>query len=81
MQLNSWQQIELPPKRHAMPITTLLLNSRNWPRTPKCQRQCVPSPKGNLAQTPEVYEHSKNALEAALETLGRSFDAVGKGVH
>ena len=33
----------------------------------------------NLAQTREVYEHSKNALEAALETLGRSFDAVGKG--
>ena len=39
----------------------------------------MPSPKGNLAQTPEVYEHSTNALEAALETLGRSFDAVGKG--
>ena len=35
----------------------------------------------NLAQTRQVYEHSKNALEAALETLGRSFDAVGKGVH
>jgi phasin len=33
----------------------------------------------NVAQTREVYEHSKNALEAALETLGRSFDAVGQG--
>ena len=33
----------------------------------------------NLAQTREAYEHSKNALEAALETLGRSFDAVGQG--
>jgi phasin len=33
----------------------------------------------NVAQTREVYEHSKNALDAALETLGRSFDAVGQG--
>jgi phasin len=33
----------------------------------------------NVAQTREVYEHSKHALEAALETLERSFDAVGQG--
>jgi phasin len=33
----------------------------------------------NVAQTRELYEHSKDALEAALETLERSFDAVGQG--
>jgi phasin len=33
----------------------------------------------NVAQTREVYEHSKDALEAALETLERSFDALGQG--
>ena len=33
----------------------------------------------NVDQTREVYEHSKNALEAALETMERSFDAVGQG--
>jgi phasin len=33
----------------------------------------------NVAQTREVYEHSKDALEAALETVERSFDALGQG--
>ncbi|MGA7456293.1 MAG: phasin family protein [Methyloceanibacter sp.] len=33
----------------------------------------------NVAQTHEVYERSKDALEAALETLERSFDALGQG--
>ena len=33
----------------------------------------------NLVQSRQAYEQSKNALEAALETLGRSFDAVGQG--
>jgi phasin len=33
----------------------------------------------NVAQTRELYEHSKHALEAALETLERSFDAVSQG--
>ena len=33
----------------------------------------------NVAQTREVYERSKDALEAALETLERSFDALGQG--
>jgi len=33
----------------------------------------------NLAQTREVYEHSKDALEVGLETLKRSVDAVGQG--
>jgi phasin len=33
----------------------------------------------NIAQTREACEHSKHALEAALETLERSFDAVGQG--
>ena len=33
----------------------------------------------NVAQTREFYEHSKHALEAALETLERSFDAMGQG--
>jgi phasin len=33
----------------------------------------------NLAQTREFCEQSKDALEAALETLERSFDAVGQG--
>ena len=33
----------------------------------------------NVAQAREAYEHSKDALEAALETLERSFDALGQG--
>ena len=33
----------------------------------------------NVAQTREACEHSKDALEAALETLERSFDALGQG--
>jgi phasin len=33
----------------------------------------------NVAQTRELYEQSRHALEAALETLERSFDAVGQG--
>ena len=33
----------------------------------------------NVAQTREAYERSKDALEAALETLERSFDALGQG--
>jgi len=33
----------------------------------------------NVAQTREAYEHSKDALEVALETLERSFDALGQG--
>jgi phasin len=32
-----------------------------------------------LAQTREAYEHSKDALEAALETIERSYDAMGQG--
>jgi phasin len=35
--------------------------------------------ENNVAQTREAYEHSKDALEAALETLERSFDALGQG--
>jgi len=33
----------------------------------------------NVAQTREVYEHSKDALEVTLETLERSFDSMGQG--
>ena len=33
----------------------------------------------NVAQTREVFERSKDALETALETVERSFDALGKG--
>jgi phasin len=33
----------------------------------------------SVAQTREAYEHSKNALEAALDTMARSFDALGQG--
>ena len=32
-----------------------------------------------VAQTREVYERSKYALEAAVETLEKSFDAAGQG--
>jgi hypothetical protein len=32
----------------------------------------------NVAQTREVYKHSKDALETGLETLRRSFDALGQ---
>jgi hypothetical protein len=32
-----------------------------------------------VAQTREAYEHSKDALEAGLEALERSFDAAGQG--
>ena len=33
-----------------------------------------------VAQTREAYERSKDALEAALETVDRSYDALGQGV-
>ena len=33
-----------------------------------------------VAQTREAYERSKNSLEAALETVERSYDALGQGV-
>jgi phasin len=33
----------------------------------------------NIAQTREIYERSKNALETALESWERSFDAAGQG--
>jgi hypothetical protein len=33
----------------------------------------------SAAQTREAYERSKNTLEAAVDTLARSFDALGQG--
>jgi hypothetical protein len=33
----------------------------------------------SVAETREAYEHSKNALEAAVDTMARSFDALGQG--
>jgi len=33
----------------------------------------------NVAQTREVYEHSKDAFEGALATMERSFDSMGQG--
>jgi phasin len=33
----------------------------------------------SVAQTREAYERSKNALEAALDTMAKSFDALGQG--
>ena len=33
----------------------------------------------SVAQTREAHERSKNALEAAVETMARSFDALGQG--
>jgi len=33
----------------------------------------------SIDQTREVYERSKNALEAAADTMARSFDALGQG--
>lgn len=31
-----------------------------------------------VAQTLEAYKRSKNALEAAVDTMARSFDALGR---
>jgi len=33
----------------------------------------------SVAQTREAYERSKTALEAAVDTMTRSFDALGQG--
>ena len=33
----------------------------------------------SVAQTVEAYERSKNALEVAVDTMARSFDAMGQG--
>ena len=33
----------------------------------------------SVVQTVEAYERSKNALEAAVDTMARSFDALGQG--
>lgn len=35
--------------------------------------------ENNITQTRELYERSKDALEAVLESWERSFDAVGRG--
>ena len=35
--------------------------------------------KKTVAETREAYERSKDALEAALETVDRSYDALGQG--
>ena len=32
-----------------------------------------------MAETREAHEHSKNALEAAVDAMARSFDALGQG--
>jgi hypothetical protein len=32
----------------------------------------------SVAQTREAYERSKNALDAAVDTMARSFDALGQ---
>src|SRR5262245_52446326 len=34
----------------------------------------------NIAQTRELYERSKDALESAVQSWERSFDVVGQGV-
>ena len=33
----------------------------------------------SVTQTREAYEKSKNALDAAVDTMARSFDALGQG--
>jgi phasin len=43
---------------------------------PQAARQLA---EKSLAQTREAYERSKSALEAALDTLARSFDSLGQG--
>ena len=43
---------------------------------PEAARQLA---EKSVAQTREAYERSKDALEAAVDTMARSFDAVGQG--
>src|SRR5262249_30852523 len=46
------------------------------PALPEAAREIA---EKNLAQTRETYERSKGALEAAVDTLARSFDSLGQG--
>jgi len=46
------------------------------PALPEAAREIA---EKNLAQTRETYERSKGALEAAVDTLARSFDSRGQG--
>jgi phasin len=43
---------------------------------PEAERELAET---SVAQTREAYERSKNALEAAVDTMARSFDALGQG--
>ena len=45
-------------------------------QVPEAMRALV---EKNITQTRELYERSKNALEAVLESWERSFDAAGQG--
>ena len=46
------------------------------PALPQAARELA---EKSLAQTREAYERSKTALEAALDTLARSFDSLSQG--
>ena len=46
------------------------------PVVPEAARELA---EKTVAQTREAYERSKDALEAALETVERSYDALGQG--
>jgi hypothetical protein len=52
-----------------------MLNSRSFGIL-KYQAPCAPLPKGNVAQTRELYERSKNTLHAVLEGLEKSCEGA-----
>src|SRR6185436_9495597 len=52
-----------------------MLNSRSFGIL-KYQAPCAPLPKGNVAQTRELYERSKNTLHAVLEGMEKSCDGA-----
>jgi phasin len=46
------------------------------PAFPEAAREFA---EASVAQTRQAYENSKNALEAAVDTMAKSFDALGQG--
>ena len=60
-------------------VKRILLALTNVAATPKCPKKCVRWLKNNIAQARQMYERSKDALEAVLASWERSFDAASQG--
>ena len=67
---------KLPPNKRAKIIAPRRPNSVS---TPRYRRACEPRPRRPWIRAGEVYDRSKDALDASVATLERTFDAAGQG--